>query len=80
MRTSLVAAVCVAVVGVLWRGAIEESGPGWLRVTAIAMIVVGVVSVVVTLSVYAMAQPVQPRTLGALLVVAGVIGMLIPWA
>jgi hypothetical protein len=80
METSLTAGVCVVVIGVLWRNALEESAPGWLRATGTAVIVIGVAAVTVTLTVYAVVGPIAPRTLATLLVVAGVIGMLVPWS
>jgi hypothetical protein len=76
MRISLGAGVCVVVIGVLWRGAIDESAPDWLQVTATAVIVIGSVAIAVTLSLYALLGPVEPCVPATLLLVAGLIGML----
>jgi hypothetical protein len=77
METSLAAGVCMVVIGVLWRGALD---PGWLRAAATAVIVIGVAAVTATLTVYAVLSPPALRTLATLLLVAGVVGMLVAWA
>jgi hypothetical protein len=80
METSLVTGVCVVIVGVLWRSALDASAPAWLGAFATAVIVIGVVSTTVTLGIYAVVLPIGMPALATLFVVAGVLGMIMTWA